>query len=73
MAILYFKKQNIFKFIIIKNRRINYFRKALIINGYYKKLKIKDIFTIFAAKAVLGGQGIKFITIAIGIIIIITI
>jgi len=73
LAILYFEKYNIFKFVIIKNGRVNYFRKVFIIGGYCEKPEIKGIFTIFAVKAVLSGQNIKFITIAINIFIAIAI
>jgi len=45
----------------------------LIISDYCEKPEIKNIFIIFAAKAVLGGQNIKFIFIAISIAIAIAI
>ena len=55
LAILYFEKQSIFKFIIIKNGRVSHFRKAFIISNYCGNLKIKGIFIIFAIKTVSGG------------------
>ena len=73
MAILYFKRQSIFKFVIIKNGWVGYFRKALIVSGRCGNPEVKGIFTIFAAKIVSGGQGIKFITATINIAIAITI
>ena len=73
MAILYFEKQDIFRFIVIKNRRVNYFCKIFVISGCGRKLEIKGIFLIFAAKAVLNGRGIGFIIIAVSIAIAITI
>ena len=73
LAILYFKRQGILKFVIIKDRRVGYFRKAFVVSGCYKNLGVKGIFIIFAAKMVLGGQGIKFITATISIAIAIAI
>ena len=73
LIILYFKKQDIFKFVIIKNRRVGYFRKMLVVSGYCGNPEIRNIFIIFAAKVVSGGRGIKFITITINITIAITI
>ena len=73
MAILYFKKQGIFKFIIIKNGQVGYFCRAFVVGGYCKKLGIRGIFIIFAAKVVSGGRGIRFITAAINIVIAVTI
>ena len=43
------------------------------VGGCYGNLGVKGIFMIFAAKVVLGGQGIKFVIIAIGITITIAI
>ena len=45
----------------------------LIVGGYCGNLGVKNIFIIFAAKVVLGGQGIKFIIAIIGIAITIAI
>jgi len=45
----------------------------LVVSGYCGNPEIKGIFIIFAVRVVSGGQGIKFVTAAIGIAIAIAI